>query len=282
MDRKEARMKIKHAAQRALTGYRIPGSLLVVFSAAIIMFCFNFIKIYPPAAPFTLEQLSAMSNSELLQATVSMFVPDIITLAFLMRSGIVFLLLLLLVPAFNQGMRQYFCEVFHGQKPKIWVAFGWYADLGKLFGAIGLYLYIGLLVGLWFILLIGIPTIVSAIAFALESVLLYFLSNLLLIAGIFFFALKLCSYSPAYYIHAANPQMGVLTAVKTSVKITRGKLFEYLIFELSFILWRLFVSLTEGLGELLFTPYYYTACTAFAEYLAISSHVRETTLPENE
>jgi len=239
MNRKKTRLQAKTAARVSLAGSWMKGSVLVAISILLGMFCSNFIPIYAPAQPLTTQQLTNMNAAQMLTVFADMLVPEVITKNYIARVLISFALYLLIIPPFQQGMKQFFIKVLQGEKPKISVAFMWYANLTRVFGSIALYFYVALLSMLWFILIFALPIAALAVSRIYFITPLVFVGFLLYFAALVLFAMKLMSYLPAFYLYAHNPGAGVRSAVRTSVAITRGRLMECLIFQLSFILWNL-------------------------------------------
>lgn len=91
--------------------------------------------------------------------------------------------------------------------------------------SLGLYLWQGLFIFLWSLLLI-IPGIVKTIA-----------------------------YSMAFYIMADNPEIGIREALKESQRITQGYKMELFILGLSFLGWIILATLTLGIGYFWLVPY---------------------------
>ncbi len=85
--------------------------------------------------------------------------------------------------------------------------------------------------------------------------------TVLLGVGILLAALRISAYTPALYLLAQEPEIGVISAIRQSKKLMRGHLFEYLALELSFIPWYLAAVFTFGLSLLYLIPYR-NACRA--------------------
>lgn len=91
--------------------------------------------------------------------------------------------------------------------------------------SLGLYLWQGLFIFLWSLLLV-IPGIIKTIA-----------------------------YSMAFYIMADNPEIGIREALKESQRITDGYKMDLFILGLSFLGWMILASLTFGIGYFWLVPY---------------------------
>lgn len=250
-----------------LAGSWMKGSVLIAVSLILGMFCTYFIPIYAPSQPIDAARLSSMNMMQMLELMADMLVPEQITGKFIARIFISAALFMLVIPPFQQGLKQYFCKVFAGDKPKLSVAFSWYTNLAKIFGAIRLYVYIGILTVLWAAVLLALP--LAAIVFSNIASLwgLYIIGIIAYAVGALLLALKLMAYMPAYYIYAKKPSIGVIAAVRNSVYITKGRLVECFVFRLSFILWNIAVMFSRDVGKIFFQPYYLTANAGFVEML---------------
>lgn len=83
------------------------------------------------------------------------------------------------------------------------------------------------------------------------SILIFLWSILFVIPGI----IAACRYSQAVFIMIENPQKGIMQCIKESKEMMDGHKMEYLILELSFILWMLLGSATCGLALIYVYPY---------------------------
>ncbi len=275
MNRKEERVKIKNMARMQLAGGWMRGAVLIAISLVLGIFCERFIPIYAPSQPIDVNKLASMDMMQMLKLMADILVPEQITGKYIARICISIALFLLVIPPFEQGLKQYFCKVFVGDKPKLSVAFSWYTNLAKVFGAIRLYIYIGILTVLWAVVLLAVP--IGAIVFANMASLwgLYLIGIIAYAAGVLLLVLKLMAYMPAYYVYAKKPSIGVLAAVRNSVYITNGRLIECFVFRLSFILWNIAVIFSGNVGKIFFQPYYLTANAGFVEMLMADSRQGE-------
>lgn len=62
-------------------------------------------------------------------------------------------------------------------------------------------------------------------------------------------------YSQAFFVLAENPDMSIRDCVNESKALMSGRLWEYFVLQLSFILWILLVAVTCGLASLYVQPY---------------------------
>lgn len=282
MDTRTKRIKTKEAARITLAGNWLKGYFIVAFSLLLGTFCTNFIPLYAPAQPITLEAATTIPPEELMRMFADMLVPDVITWNYIGRVGICIALFFLIIPPFQQGMKLFFTKVFMGEKPKIGTAFSWYTSLAKVFGAIRLYVYIGFLSLLCALLVPAFPFCIMAAAVFLDSYVLFWIGVALYLLSLLVLAVKLTSYIPAFYLYAISPSMGVIKAVKSSVHITRGKCLEFFIFRLSFILWHIAVVFTGNFGHVFFQPYYITANAAYINILVAEARSGSDTSPKQD
>ena len=62
-------------------------------------------------------------------------------------------------------------------------------------------------------------------------------------------------YSQAFYILAENPEKGIRQCVNESKMMMSGRIWEYFVLQLSFVLWTLLGAVTCGIANLYVTPY---------------------------
>ena len=272
MRMKENRLKAKTAAHLSLTGFWLKGVILIGVLLILNMFCNNFIPLYPPEQPISVQALSDITFQQMLSLFMDALVPDVITRTFILRLAICISLFFLIIPPFQQGLKFFFFNVLTGKKPKLSVAFSWYLSLAKVFGAIRLYIYVGILSALWGLLCMILPASVIIAGQLFSSPALMLLGLLLYIAASILLSLKLTAYTPAFYIFSVTPSIGVVNAVKDSVRITRGRLWECFVFQLSFIPWNIAVMFTGNIGYLFFQPYFITSNMAFVNLLVLDAN----------
>lgn len=170
--------------------------------------------------------------------TVAAFIPNIITGTFgitgavlnsesvIMFGGLVSLLItiiiVLLLCAVQFGYIVYSLKVFKHEDTGINELFAYFPMLLKI---IGLALWMGLFMWLWSCLCI-IPGIIAGLR-----------------------------YSQAFFILAENPDKSIRECVNESKELMSGRLWEYFVLQLSFILWILLTCVTCGLAGLYVQPY---------------------------
>ena len=274
------RIRMKFHAKRALPGNWLRSMLLALLLALTTAFTLG--MLLPPIDPSMLEQTPA-SYTELL----ALLFPNPISRNFLLLAGVLLLLYWLVVSPLRVGMVRFFIGVARLQKPKLPVAFSIFCDLGLVLRSMGLSLWVGFLRILWLVLLILLPACVMAVSLIVQSAFLADVGLILYLIALVFYAAKSLAYTPATYLFAENPSVGVFGAVKQSVKITRGHLSEFFMLELSFILWRVFASLAGLIGTLFFQPYYQTTVVVFIDSLRVRNDpslvvVQSEEVPQDE
>lgn len=100
----------------------------------------------------------------------------------------------------------------------------------------------------------------SAFVIMLLMEIFVFLWSLLLIIPGF---IMTYAYSAAFYIKAANPEMGAMECIKKSREIMRGHKWEMFVIDLSFIGWVILAALTAGIGNIWLIPYINTTKANF-------------------
>ncbi|MBE6915586.1 MAG: DUF975 family protein [Ruminococcaceae bacterium] len=254
------RMQMKFHAKRALPGNWLRVMFLVLLSVLASSFCLSYLL-------QTVDVSVLMSENPTPEAILQALVPQPITRNYLLLVGVSLLLYWFLLSPLSVATARFCIGIACLQKPKLPVAFSVFTDFSLVLRSMGLVLWVGILKLLWGVFFLALPCLVFYAGLLLSSALLLDLAVLVYIAAIVLFVRKTLAYSPALYLFAENPSIGVFGAVRESYAITRGKLTEYLWFELSFIPMRLLVSFAGIFGTLFFTPYYQTATVVLIDYL---------------
>lgn len=147
---------------------------------------------------------------------------------------IVAVLISLVLGVVQFGYTAYSLKVFKGEETGVNELFSHFSLIFKIFG---LSLWMGLFILLWSCLCY-IPGIIAALR-----------------------------YSQAFYILAENPDKGIRQCVNESKMMMSGRIWEYFVLQLSFLLWILLVAVTCGLADLYVTPY--MAITNAGYYLSL-------------
>lgn len=135
---------------------------------------------------------------------------------------IVAVLLSLVLGVVQFGYYSYSLKVFKGEETGVNELFSHFSMIFKVFG---LSLWMGLFIFLWSCLCY-IPGIIAALR-----------------------------YSQAFFILAENPDKSIRQCVNESKMMMSGRLWEYFVLQLSFILWTLLGAVTCGIANLYVTPY---------------------------
>ena len=204
---------------------------------------------------------------------------------FFVGQGITLLLGFLIAPI-TIGSYGFYMHLSRNQKMKISDLFIWFGDFSLMGKAIGAMLWYTLLIIGWILAFMGIPfAIIAALAFLPipETVALILLlpAVLLFIAALIFAEVKINAYTPALYLLAENPEIGVRQSFRNAKEIMRGHAWEYFILQLSFILWHLTASFTCGLSVLYVTPYITMTNCYFINPLIGDYHRRHNIHTEN-
>ena len=135
---------------------------------------------------------------------------------------LVAVLIFLVLGVVQFGYTVYSLKVFKGEETGVNELFSHFSLILKVFG---LSLWMSLFIFLW-ACLCYIPGIIAALR-----------------------------YSQAFYILAENPEKGIRQCVNESKMMMSGRLWEYFVLQLSFILWTLLGAVTCGIANLYVTPY---------------------------
>lgn len=135
---------------------------------------------------------------------------------------VVFLLISMILGSVQFGYYAYSLKVAQKEPTGIGELFSYIPMMIKVFG---LSFWIGLFCMLWSILFI-FPGIIAALR-----------------------------YSQAFYVMAENPDMSIRGCVNESKILMSGRLWEFFVLQLSFILWSMLVSVTCGIAGIYVLPY---------------------------
>lgn len=143
------------------------------------------------------------------------------------------------------GYTCYSLKVFKQEETGFSELWGHFPMILKVFG---LALWIGLFIYLWSLLCV-VPGIIAGLR-----------------------------YSQAFFILAENPDMSIRECVNKSKTMMSGRLWEYFVLNLSFILWELLVSVTCGIATIYVTPYVQTTLAGY--YLSLKPATDPAPVPE--
>lgn len=152
------------------------------------------------------------------------------------------------------GRHRYFIGLIAGEKPPFDILFSRFPIFLK---ALGLNLYMGLLVLAWS--LPAIVLLVLAVVLPRASGLMVLLSLAALVLPI----QASLRYVMAPYLMAQYPEKGILESVADSKALMQGQKWRYFVLSLSFIGWVLLCVLTLFIGFLWLDPYMQATFSAF-------------------
>lgn len=144
------------------------------------------------------------------------------------KIGVLFVLLI--SGPLQLGMTYFFVSLAKGEQTKVEILLDGFKNFLK---ALGAFLLINILILLWMLLLI-VPGIIAAYA-----------------------------YSMTFYILAENPQIGVMSALRKSREMMKGKKAKLFYLHCRFWAWILLGFVTLGIAFLWVTPYMLTANAHF-------------------
>lgn len=193
------------------------------------------------------------------------------------------------------GTFEWFYNINSGIGAKIGDLFVWFGS-GKMFlKSMCLSLNIFIRAFLWGILLFSLPTFLSIYGMVnLEklgtdfsslsvtqtqtlvlSSLATFFSFFLFLGFLLLYLLIVSKYIPAFYLFIEDKNIKTTQAVKTSIRYTKGKRWEYTKFIFSFIGW--FISCVLILPIIYVFPYFFSSLTVFSKSLIYSARNKENT-----
>jgi len=167
------------------------------------------------------------------------------------------------------GLALFFLALSRGQDVLIAKLFDGFQCFGK---ALGAYLLYTLFILLWaipgfIVIIIFSVGMASAAAKEQEAVYLGLLLPFVFLAFIPMFIAQI-RYAMTFFIVADNPEIGPLTAIRTSKRLMDGKKWKYFCLQLRFFGWALLAMLTCGIGLLWLMPYMSTSFAVFYDDLA--------------
>ena len=199
------RIRMKFHAKRALPGNWLRSIFLVFLLALVTALTFG--AIIQPIDPAVLQ-----NPPSTYQELLKLMFPNPITKNLLLLAGVLVLLYWLVVSPLTVGIARFFTGVARLQKPKLPTAFAIFCDLGQVFRSMGLILWVNILRMFWLVLFTMPYAFVMAMAQMTQSLMLMEVSLLLLLGGLILFFFQFVSYTPAIYLFADNPSLGVFGA----------------------------------------------------------------------
>jgi len=181
-----------------------------------------------------------------------------------------------LIAPITIGSYAFFMQLSRGSKQKVSDLFLWFGDFSLMGKAIGATVWYLVLILLWMLAFLAIPLAILflLILFPNKILISMLVYPLIFVSGICILAaeIKAYSYTPALYLLAVNPALGVFNAFRNAKQIMRGHVWEFFVLQLSFLLWHLLASLTCGLSVLYVTPYVTLTNCYFINHLIGNYH----------
>lgn len=245
------RKEVKNHAKRSLAGNFLKGvfAALIAFTASV--FALSFMPIQIPDA------INTTSPEELLRSMIPS--GDIKTTIQLVAISL--LLYLLLTSPLSIGTHRFYLMAVRGEKPKFRIIFSSFTSLKEVFSSC----VMAVVSTIW-------QTIYAALLFAIPFALIILspkLGPLAQIAGLglyivaFFLLSVLCTpFMLAPFALAENPERGGFKSILIAMKRLRGAKLEFLVFNLSFILWRVLFGLNAP-GAFFIEPYISSSMAGF-------------------
>ncbi len=253
------RIRLKFHAKRVLPGNWIRSVILVLLSVLATSLSLSYLV---PTVDLSALTADTVTPEALMRA----FLPQSVTQNYLLLIVISLFLYWFILSPLTVGTWRFFLGVARMQKPTLPTALTVFADFGLVLRSMGLTLWVSVLKLFWCILFFALPTLLLYLSTLLSSFALQELSLIASFAALIAYYIKTAAYTPALILFAEDPSIGVFGAVKHSAAITRGKLLEYFIFELSFLPFHLLASFS-GIVTFFFQPYYRTTAVVFVDSL---------------
>ncbi|MEG2378294.1 MAG: DUF975 family protein [Clostridia bacterium] len=251
------RRDAKRTAKISLAGSWLRGIwiAMIYFLASLLTLGFVPINI-----PNPLPDLNKIETAQLLR----MFLPDTITTEYLLLIAVSIVLFLIVLSPLAVGISRFFLRVARGEKPKFSVAFESFLSLKQVAGSVVLAILTFVLRILWCGLLLAVPIGLVVFAPTLGPLATVFALPLYIIAmfGIF---VAIAPYSLASFMYAQAPERGAFRSILAAVKCCKGHRIEFMIYQMSFLPWRVLAFITAPIGSSLFMPYEQTATALFMD-----------------
>lgn len=245
----------KSSALLCLRGNYLKGVIASLFSFLVGFFALSFMPLrIPDTVNYT--DPKALLMSMLPEGDISVTVKLL---------GISLILYLLLSAPLSIGIHRYYNEAALGKKPKLISILSPFLSIGEIFSSCALVI----ISTLW-------KFIVAAVLFAIPAALLIFsptLGPLAQIAGFILYIIAIvlllifltpCTMAPFFL--ATKPELGALKSLILAYGKMRGRKREFLVFDLSFILWRVLFGMNVP-GMFFVDPYIYASFAKFYHFL---------------
>lgn len=247
---------IKATALRDMQGNWLKAFLLSLIESAAAVWVISYLPFVLPAED---EILAAGGDATRILATM---LPKEITPKMIMSIGVTVLLYLFVMTPFSIGMSKYFLKAARGERGTFRDVFSVYANIRTVLSSILLTLITLLFSVLSFVVFMIIPVGLMIVAVLNQSLILYNIADILLIAFTLFFIVWISRYRFISYIYA-NDEKGAFAAIYKYFKLMKKRNGECLVLGASYFGWMLMISF---MPVLLFV-YQCLSSTVYAKYL---------------
>lgn len=238
------RREVKLYAKRQLSGYFLKGVFAAMLSFAASLFAISFM---PLQLPTSFESIT--SPGEFIRTLL----PDGNLENTLYLLGVSTLLYLLLTAPLNIGKHRYYLMAMRNEKPKFTVFLAPFCNLREVFSACSLVVLSTLFELLLAAALLAIP--VGLLIFSPTLGPLAQIAGLVLYIAAFLVILLLFTpFTIAPFVLADKPELGAFRSILIAFKKLKGAKLEFLVFDFSFILWRLLFGMNVP-GAFFIEPY---------------------------
>lgn len=284
------RIRIKAHSWQTLKKNWISAAFLIMLTYITQMLGLNFMPIFTFKKMLTFSQVLERSFTELNQAEFKMLFdtlrntftnlwnvlfPAALSVNQTLLIIITVILLLMLTAPINIGLFRFFRQVSRGKRPAVWVALKDYTNMRAVASCISLQIQLGIRYIVWLILIYSIPAAVIATSLYIGSLSLCSVGALMSIIALILYYIKIGAYMCAGFILSEDTNIRAASAIRESVKLTRGKLANCAIYRLSFMAWKL-LSAVFGYFMFIYQPFYLTTTASFVELLRGKNTEQET------
>ena len=257
MDAGTIRRGIKTMAKRQLFGYMLPCIGVALVGSVITMLLS---VILTARMPDVQELLQAEDLSVYWKQLLPVYG---LNLAFS-----------ILISPLTVGSYAFFMQVSKDEKPPFTSVFSWLGEGQKALKAYGANLWY-LLITLKYVLIFLVPAGAlfvgstfllngTALGFGLA---LYLLAFLVFIAAAVLAFAYINAYQPALYMIATDPTLPVISTFAFCGRIMKKRIWEFLLFRLSFLPWEILGAVTIGISVVFVTPYINLSVAGWTRYI---------------
>ena len=218
--------------------------------------------------PFRLPQPGELQSAAQDPAEIiALFMPRTFTPRTVALIAIVVLLAVLIFSPLNVGVRRFFLKVANGEKAKLRDAFSPFCSIKTVFSSIGLDITVKLILLLWSVPLVIIPSVLAGIAGITGIVPVMYLSLLLVIFCALLWVFVTFRYTFAYFIFAEDYSKGTIKSLREFFRLTKKRKTECIKLRATYFIYDLICMYVPVFGFV----YFAVSNTVFAKYI---SHFR--------